>query len=91
MIRLGFVYGNLMVNVHPTNEKLVERAATILRKAAKVENKDARKALKRSGGSVPVALVMLKSKVGRNQAMEALKSARGNVRQGIAIAKNTRR
>jgi N-acetylmuramic acid 6-phosphate etherase len=91
MIRLGFVYGNLMVNVHPTNEKLVERATTILRKAAKVENKDARKTLKHSGGSVPVALVMLKSKVSRTQAMEALKSARGNVRQGIAIAKNTRR
>ena len=30
MIRLGYVYGNLMVNVQPTNEKLVDRARCII-------------------------------------------------------------
>jgi N-acetylmuramic acid 6-phosphate etherase len=90
MIRLGFVYGNLMVNVHPTNEKLAERATTILKKAANVESRAARKALQQSGRSVPVALVMLKAKVDRNAAQEALKSAKGNVRHAIAIAKGHR-
>ena len=36
MIRLGHVYGNLMVNVQPTNEKLTERARRIIRQATGV-------------------------------------------------------
>src|SRR5205807_4625804 len=81
MARLGYVYGNLMVNVHPKNEKLVARAVNILMKAANVDAESARNSLKQSGKSLPVALVMLKLGVTRKEAETRLKKARGNVRQ----------
>ena len=83
MTRLGYVYGNLMVNVAPKNEKLVERAITILSKAADVERERAREALDRSGRSVPLALVMLRAGVSRPEAKRRLKAAGGNVRRAI--------
>lgn len=86
LVRLGFAYGNLMVKVNPRNEKLAERAVTILGKAAKVDMTKAQRALAASGNSVPLALVMLKAKVRRTQAQQALKSAQGNVRRAIALA-----
>jgi N-acetylmuramic acid 6-phosphate etherase len=83
MIRLGYVYGNLMVNVHVKNEKLFERGLTILQNAAEVDRKTAQQALEASGNKVPVALVMLQTGVGRTRAAEALRKAKGNVRQAI--------
>ena len=90
MTRLGYVYGNLMVNVHLKNQKLVERAASILQRAAgsraKVTKDVALQALK-SAGSLPVALVMLRAGVSRAQAVSSLKAARGHVRRAIAAAR----
>src|SRR5438477_5370350 len=86
MTRLGYVYGNLMVNVTPKNEKLVERANTILSKAAGVNSSRARKALNSAGNRVPVALVMLAANVNRRAAKRALKQANGHVRRAIALA-----
>ena len=63
MTRLGYVYGNLMVNVSPKNEKLVERGVGILEKAAGLDRRAARKLLAAAGGRVPVALVMAKAGV----------------------------
>ncbi len=83
MIRLGYVYGNLMVNVHVKNEKLFERGLTILQKAAEVDRKTAQQALKASGNKVPVALVMLQTGASRTRAAQALRKAKGNVRQAI--------
>jgi N-acetylmuramic acid 6-phosphate etherase len=88
MVRLGFVYGNLMVNVRPRNKKLRERTMTIVERESKIRRKDARRALKSSGNSVAVALVMLKTKVGRTQAQNALRAVGGNVRRAIALAKS---
>ena len=65
MARLGYVYGNLMVNVRPKNEKLVERGVGILEKAAGLDHRAARKLLAAAGGRVPVALVMAKAGVRR--------------------------
>src|SRR2546430_447910 len=59
--RLGYVYGNLMVNVHLKNKKLRERGINILMKAAKVERSKAEKTLTISGNHLPTALVMLKT------------------------------
>jgi N-acetylmuramic acid 6-phosphate etherase len=84
MTRLGYVYGNLMVNVHVKNRKLIERGVTILQRAAAVSSDTARHCLKAAGNRVPVALVMLEAGVTRVQAERALKSARGNVRRAIA-------
>ena len=83
MARLGYVYGNLMVNVHVKNKKLLERGVTVLEQAAGVSRDTARRALKAGGCSVPVALVMLKARVSKAEARRRLKAARGNVRQAI--------
>lgn len=87
MARLGYVYGNLMINVPPKNSKLAARGVSILQRAADVDRKTAQQALKASRNRVPVALVMLHAKVDRRTAEQALKSARGHVRQAIAAAK----
>jgi N-acetylmuramic acid 6-phosphate etherase len=87
MTRLGYVYGNLMVNVHPKNEKLIQRAIGILERASGADQESARQALQASGNRTPVALVMLSAGVNRKQAVSALKKAKGNVRQAITRAK----
>jgi N-acetylmuramic acid 6-phosphate etherase len=87
MTRLGYVYGNLMVNLRPKNEKLAERGAGILEKAAGLDRLTARKLLAASGGRVPVAMVMAKAGVSRGHAVAAINKARGQVRKAITIAK----
>jgi N-acetylmuramic acid 6-phosphate etherase len=84
MTQLGYVYGNLMVNVHLKNTKLIERGAGILQKAAGTSRENALSALKKAGNQVPVALVMLKTQVNKDKAESALKSAHGHVRKAIA-------
>ena len=87
MARLGYVYGNLMVNVTMRNEKLAERAATVLQRAAGVDCDTAIAILEKSGRSVPVSLIMLKTGVGKAEAQRRLKRANGNVRQAIDAVK----
>jgi N-acetylmuramic acid 6-phosphate etherase len=86
MTRLGYVYGNLMVNLRLKNEKLRERGIRIVEQVAGVSREAARKAL-HGGGSVAVTLVMLKAGVTRDVAARALKLSRGNVRAAITRAK----
>jgi N-acetylmuramic acid 6-phosphate etherase len=87
MTRLGYVYGNLMVNVWTKNEKLVQRAVRILEQATGANHDQASAALKASGNRTPVAVVMLAAGVKPSQAAAALKKSRGQVRQAIALAK----
>jgi N-acetylmuramic acid 6-phosphate etherase len=87
MTRLGYVYGNLMVNVWTKNEKLVQRATRIVEQATRADHGDAARALKESGNRTPVAVVMLAAEVTRSRAAAALKQAKGHVREAIAIAK----
>ncbi len=87
MARLGYVYGNLMVNVVPKNEKLIQRAIGILERATGASRERAGRALKASGNRTPVALVMLAAKVPPAEAAAALKKAGGNVHDAIARAK----
>ena len=86
MSRLGFVYGNLMVNVVPKNEKLMQRAIAILERASGADAADARSALESSGRRTPEALVMLAAGVSRALAVAALKKSSGHVRRAIAEA-----
>ena len=83
MARLGYVYGNLMVNVRTGNTKLFERGLTVLEKAAKVDRKTAAKALKSAGNRVPVALVMLKTGINKKEAVERIKKFKGNLRKAV--------
>ena len=88
MTRLGYVYGNLMVNVTPRNSKLAARSVSILQQAAGVSEEIAREALRAAGSSVPVGLVMLQAQVDRREAERALKSAGGHVRRAITAARS---
>ena len=82
-IRLGYVYGNLMVNVQAKNEKLVDRARRIIAQAANVSPERAADLLAESGMSVRTAIVMAKSGVAREEAQRRLAAARGRIRQAL--------
>ena len=87
MTRMGYVYGNRMVNVVPKNEKLIQRAVGILEQATGATHESASRTLIASGNRTPVALVMLAANATRPQAQAALKKVKGNVREAIALAK----
>jgi N-acetylmuramic acid 6-phosphate etherase len=78
MIRLGMTYGNLMVNVQPKNEKLVDRARRIISDAAGVGPEEAAELLEASGRSVRTAIVMARLKLNRAEAEKRLAEC-GNV------------
>lgn len=59
MIRLGYVRGNRMINVRPTNEKLRERAIHIIMELAEVDHDTAAQTLLDAGDSIPAALTLL--------------------------------
>lgn len=84
MTRLGYVYGNLMINVGMRNAKLNARAATVLQRAAGVHRATAEAALEKAGKSVALALVMLKTGATKADAMRRLRKANGNVRRAIS-------
>lgn len=83
MTRLGYVYENLMVNVHMQNSKLVERGISTLMRACSIDRELAVETIKSAGRSVPVALVMLKAKVDKPEAVRRLTKSDGNVRLAI--------
>ena len=84
MVRLGKVYGNLMVDVQPTNEKLVDRAVRIVAEATGCPEDEARSALEESGRHAKTAIVMILGGVGAPEARERLARADGFVRQAIS-------
>ncbi len=87
MTRLGYVYGDLMVNVWTKNEKLVQRAIRIIAQATNHNHETAAAALEAAHNRTPVAVVMLAANVSRPRAVAALKKSKGHVRQAIAIAR----
>jgi N-acetylmuramic acid 6-phosphate etherase len=87
MVRMGYVYGNLMVRVKLKNEKLVERGITILETATKRDRARVSVVLDSAGKDVPTALVMLQTGASRSEATRVLKGAHGNVRKAIAAVK----
>jgi N-acetylmuramic acid 6-phosphate etherase len=83
MIGLGHVYGNLMVNVRPTNMKLRERAIRIVAEAAGVDRDKAETALDGSNGTVKVAILMARLNVTREAAENRLRAAGGRVSEAL--------
>jgi len=83
MTRMGYVYENLMVNVHMQNSKLVERGISILIRACNITRERAVEVIKSAGRSVPVALVMLKAGVDKPEALSRLERSDSNVRLAI--------
>lgn len=86
MIRLGKTYGNLMVDLKATNNKLKDRSERIVVEVCGVSREEARKLLRAAGKSVKMAIVMQKLGVSRAQAEEALARAGGVIRLAIPDA-----
>jgi N-acetylmuramic acid 6-phosphate etherase len=82
MIRMGYVYGNLMVNVQPTNGKLVDRARRIISQIAGVSYEEASQLLAASG-SVRTALIMHQYGLNRAEAEQKLTRAAGRLRLAL--------
>ena len=83
MTRLGYVYDNLMVNVHMKNAKLVERGIRVLMKLCEIDRETAIRTIKSSGKSIPIAVVMLKANVDKMEAVRRLQKSDGNVRLAV--------
>jgi N-acetylmuramic acid 6-phosphate etherase len=78
-IRLGFVYGNLMVNVQPKNSKLLDRARRIVACAGKVSDERAGALLQSAGNDVRTAIVMARAGVDQEGARQRLAAAGGRI------------
>jgi len=83
MIRLGYVFGNLMVNVQPRNGKLRDRATRIIAISAEVSYERAGQLLAEAGESVPVAIVMARLSVDRNSAEARLAAVSGRISEAL--------
>jgi len=83
MIRLGKVYGNLMVDLKATNEKLRDRSERIVMEVTGVSRVRARNLLARAKGRVKAAVVMHLAGVDFKQACQRLKEADGFVRKAV--------
>ncbi len=83
-IRLGYVYGNLMVNVQPKNNKLADRARRIIAAAAEASPERAGELLEASGGRVAAAIVMSRKGCSREEAERLLAEAGGRVSWALA-------
>jgi N-acetylmuramic acid 6-phosphate etherase len=82
MIRMGYVYGNLMVNVQPTNEKLTDRARRIISAITGMSYDEASRLLAEAG-SVRIAAVMHERQVSREEAESILAAAKGRLRVAL--------
>lgn len=82
MVRRGYVFGNLMVNVQPTNAKLQDRARRIVAAATGVDEVAAARLLE-EGGGVKAAIVMGLRGVSRGVAEERLRAVKGILREAL--------
>jgi N-acetylmuramic acid 6-phosphate etherase len=82
-IRLGYVYGNLMVNVQPRNTKLADRARRIVAHAAGVSAERAAELLAASGNVARTAIVMARAGVEREEAERRLRASGGRITPAI--------
>jgi N-acetylmuramic acid 6-phosphate etherase len=83
MVKLGAVYGNLMVNVEPSNSKLQDRARRIIQKVTGVSFERASELLEQGGRNVRTAIVMEKKRLSRDQAEELLARAGGRLAEAL--------
>ncbi|MBK7986853.1 MAG: N-acetylmuramic acid 6-phosphate etherase [Ignavibacteria bacterium] len=84
MIRLGKTFGNVMVDVQMTKQKLQERAKGILMDCTGVDYKTAGEYLAQADNHVKTALVMIIAGVSKQEAQERLAENQGFVRKAIA-------
>jgi len=83
MVRLGRTYGNLMVDLRPTNEKLRKRACRIVATAAETDEDTAARALAEADGEVKTAIVTLMTRASPARARLLLANAQGVLRKAL--------
>jgi N-acetylmuramic acid 6-phosphate etherase len=83
MIRLGKVYGNLMVDLQPRCAKLRDRARRIIAAAAGVTEREAARALRAAGNRSKAAILMLRRGVSREEALRRLSRSGGRLREAL--------
>ena len=83
MVGVGKVYGNLMVDVRATNEKLVERAKRIVMEATGASYEEAEKTLISANWHVKTAIVMILAECNYEEAVQRLEKAEGFVRDAV--------
>ncbi|NLM86397.1 MAG: N-acetylmuramic acid 6-phosphate etherase [Clostridiales bacterium] len=83
MIKLGKVYGNLMVDVKATNDKLRQRAVNILTAVTGVSQEEAKAALSLAGGNCKTAIVVVKRGVSMAAAEAMLQAAGGHLSKAL--------
>ncbi|MFI8709087.1 N-acetylmuramic acid 6-phosphate etherase [Bacillus sp. NPDC077411] len=83
MVGIGKVYGNLMVDVQLTNEKLVERAKRIVMEATSCDYEIAETYLVKADNKPKIAIVMILTGLSKEEAMKKLAETQGFVRQAV--------
>ncbi|GAB3494209.1 N-acetylmuramic acid 6-phosphate etherase [Flexivirga lutea] len=86
MVRIGKTYGNFMVDMRPTNAKLVDRARRIVAAATEVDESTAADALQAADGRTKVAVVMLLAGVDAEAAEQLLDTGDGSVSASLRKA-----
>lgn len=86
MIRSGKVYGNLMVDVEATNQKLVQRQVNIVMQATDCDDATARTALSACGGHCKTAILMVLADLDADTAKTLLSQHQGFIRQALQAA-----
>ncbi|SFB32477.1 N-acetylmuramic acid 6-phosphate etherase [Lentibacillus halodurans] len=89
MVKLGKVYENLMVDVHASNYKLMQRAKRIIMEITGADYEEADRVLALTDNQVKPAIVMIKGGVTYQEAEEAIEQSNGYVRDAIAIVMNS--
>ena len=91
MVKMGKIYGNLMVDIQTTNAKLVERAKKIIMQSTDCSYEVAETVLLASGYDVKVAIVMILAKLSKEESIVYLQKNDGNISRSIhAIERNQR-
>lgn len=83
MIKLGKVYGNLMVDVRATNAKLVERAKKIVCEATGVDREEAEQFLIETNFDVKLSIFMILSKLNKDEAKNILDNNNGYIAEAL--------
>lgn len=83
MIKLGKVYGNLMVDVQTNNAKLIERAKNIIVEATNISKEEASKYLEVADNNVKLAILLIKTGVSKEEGIELLDANTGYLAKAI--------
>lgn len=83
MIKLGKVYGNLMVDVKPSNEKLIVRAKKIVKLASNAEDDLIDKVLNETGYNVKLSIIIIKTGLTKEKAKELLEKNNGYIAKAL--------